>query len=80
MRTFLLASIFLLAGCTPPEVISACDDYCVQRAACDRDKGDTPSSTCRSSCLDFQADDVVRKNNACRGKTSCEYAVCYPAS
>jgi hypothetical protein len=76
-------AVFLLlfcAGASLPacnsELSEACDDWCVQRAACDRDKGETPSDTCETSCVEFQDDSFVDKVKECEGKTSCDYTVC----
>lgn len=63
------------AGCNS-ELSDACAEYCVERAACDREKGDTPSDTCESSCVQFEDDSFVDKAAKCKGKHSCEYAVC----
>lgn len=70
----LICSLFSL-GCNG-DLSRACEEYCVERAACDREKGDTPSDTCESSCVEFNDDSFVDKANKCKGKKSCDYAVC----
>lgn len=75
MRSSVLMLLACVA-CVDPELGEACDAYCVERTACDEEKGDTPSDTCESSCVQFETDDFVDRHAGCADLTSCEYTVC----
>jgi hypothetical protein len=72
----LIVSVLALAACVDSELSEACDAYCVERTACDEEKGDIPSDTCHSSCVQFEDDDFVERHLECEDRRSCDYTVC----
>jgi hypothetical protein len=75
MRSFVLILVTCV-GCADPELRDACAAWCVERTACDEEKGDVPSDTCESSCVQFESDDFVDRHAGCADLASCEYTVC----
>ena len=71
-----LALGLVSAACSNQELEDACAEYCVQRAACDLEKGVTPSDNCESYCVGWEDEDFVARHEACMDETACAYAVC----
>jgi hypothetical protein len=68
-----------LTGCPTDEVLEACTKLCAQRAACDKENGnssETNTGNCQTACVATHGDDFVQKSNECEEKSSCDYVSC----